>query len=60
MPPTSLTTSNAPANAAVAVVVALFATALYLLSVHRLRVAGLLFLGVSVLIYLRETYLVGR
>jgi hypothetical protein len=42
---------------ALAVVIALFGAGLILMSGERLMFAGLSFLGASVLIYLRESYL---
>ncbi|WP_435102037.1 hypothetical protein [Halarchaeum sp. P4] len=49
---------NALATLAAACIVALFAVALTAMTVGRLRVAGLIFLSASVLIYFRETHLV--
>jgi hypothetical protein len=48
---------NVPATAAAALVVVLFVVALVSLANGDLRAAGFSFLSASVLIYVRETYL---
>ncbi|WP_168219936.1 hypothetical protein [Salarchaeum sp. JOR-1] len=49
---------NWPGTAAAALVVVLFAVALYAMTTGSLQIAGLTFISASLLIYLRARYLV--